>query len=397
MGTERRTAILSGTLAVAFGQALLVALAPLSRAGSPGVTPVGIALLSADSEGYLALAESATWLGEAPWNRLVLVAILRVGWVLGDAPTTLVAVQTLALVIAASLVHRLTARAAGNAAGAIASLAVAANPLTAQWVRFVLSETLMIALVLIVLWAALELGEPSRTRRATATLLTTAIIAAFLRPNGVLVLGSALTVLALRRSPARRSVLLVSIWVLVGGGLLLGLLAAGQPSERSLTEQIHAGVIIEGTEHVLVTRTMPEPRDPSDVSMAAGVRYAAEHPVAMVSLAITRIAVEVAQVRRHYPVPVNVGVGLMMVLLLAFATVGARQPGMTDLRRTTVVLVAPILVLVGLTFATPEGRYGWVGLVALGPLAAIGFARTTRSTLGRRTGGQSETGPEIAR
>lgn len=389
--------MLSGALAVAFGQALLVALAPLSRAESPGVTPVGIALLSADSERYLALAESATWLGEAPWNRMALVAILRVGWLLGDAPTMLVAVQTIVLVIAASLVHRLTARASGHAAGVIATLAVAANPLTAQWVRFVLSETLMISLVLIVFWAALELGEPSRTRRATATLLATATIATFLRPNGVLVLGSALTVLALRHSSARRSVLLVSIWALVGGGLLLGLLAAGQPSERSLTEQIYAGVIIEGTEHVLVTRTMPEPREPSDVSIAAGVRYAAEHPVAMVSLAITRIAVELAQVRRHYPVPVNVSIGLMMVILLAFATVGARQPGMTDLSRTTVVLIAPILVLVGLTFATPEGRYGWAGLVALVPLAAIGSTQAARLTLGRRRGAQSGAGPEIVR
>jgi 4-amino-4-deoxy-L-arabinose transferase-like glycosyltransferase len=391
------TAILSGVVSVAIGQVILVALAPLSRAGSPGVTPSGVALLSADSEGYLTLAASPEWAGETPWNRLLLIAVLRAGTLLGDASTTLVMIQVVSLVVAASLIHQLTARFAGQLAGHLAALIVGANPLTAQWVRFVLSETLMFSLVLIALWAAVELRDPLRSRLAAAALLSVSTMAAFLRPNGLLVLGSALTLLSLDRASRHKAIIVAGIWSAIVGGLLLGLLAAGQPSERSLTEQLHAGVVIEGTNHVLVERSMPVPRDPSDISLGAGVAYALRHPAAVGGLVFSRIAVEVAQIRRHYPVPVNIGIGVAMVLLLGFAVIGSRQPDTTELRRATLILGVPILLLVGLTFATPEGRYGWAALVALAPLAAIGAARILPGPLLSPRADQVEPGPGIAR
>ena len=84
-------ALLSGTFSVALGQAILVVLAPLSRAESPGVTRSGIALLSADSVGYLSLASSPDRLNETTW-------------------TLLVVVHALSLVAAASLVHVIPVR-----------------------------------------------------------------------------------------------------------------------------------------------------------------------------------------------------------------------------------------------------------------------------------------------
>ncbi len=390
-------ATLSGAFAVAIGQAILVALAPLSRAGSPGVTHSGIALLSADSESYLNLAASPEWVGETPWNRLLLIAILRAGALLGDAATTLVLIQVVSLIVATSLIHLLTARFAGQPAGLLAALIVGANPLTAQWVRFVLSETLMFSLVLIALWAAVELRDPLRSRLAAAALLSVSTLATFLRPNGLLVLGSALTLLVLHRASRHKVMMVTAIWSAVVGGLLLGLLAAGQPAERSLSEQLYAGVVIEGMDHVLVERPMPEPRDANDKSLGAGVGYALRHPVAAGALVFSRVATEVAQVRRHYPAPVNIGVGFMMVLLLGFAAIGSRQPETAELRRATFILGVPILLLVGLTFATPEGRYGWAALIALAPLAAIGVTRAFPELRLLSRTDQSEPGPGIAR
>lgn len=398
-GRQVLEALLVGAVSVGAGQGVLLALAPFTRAASDGVDAEGVALLAPDSRTYLGLAGDEDWLARTPWNRVLLIGLLRLGASLGDAATFLVIMQTLLLVVASALVHHMAARVGGRVAGILGASVVAMNPLTAQWVRFVLSETLFFALVLIALFAADRVLRGAGGRTAVPVLLGAALLATFLRPNGILVLGSALTVLAIVSTTRRRHLALLSVlvWVGVAAGLVLGLEAAGQPAERELAAQLHAGVVVEGTPDVEVRIAMPPPDDPEDVSNAAALRYVAGAPVAVARLAVSRIVVEVVQVRSHYPLPVNVGVGAMMTLLAVATIVGARASAARTLVHAAMVLGAPIMLLVGATFATPEGRYGWGALVLSAPLAGLGARRILARVSGGPRRRQSPDGPGTAR
>jgi hypothetical protein len=395
--SERRHALIVGSISVLLGQVLLGLLSSLSRAGADGVRADGIGLLSADSVGYLDLAGSSSWLSETPWNRVLYIALLRLGGALGDATTFVVVLQVIALVVAATLAHRSASEVAGRMAGAFAAAVVAINPLTAQWVRFVLTETLFITLALAALWAAIRVIRQGISPVTTAPLLTVTLLATLLRPNGIMLLGGAATLIVLQLPRRLRAPGLIGVGAVVIVGLASGLDAAGQPAERSLTAQLHAGVVIEGTEHVVVTIPMPRPEDAEDESISAGVRYALRNPFAVTRLASARVAMEVIQVRRHYPRLVNVTIGLAMTMLLGSAALGARGDRVRALRRGVLVLGAPVLLLVGATFATPEGRYGWGALVLLAPLAGVGAARVAQHVVPRRLRRQSAEGPGTAR
>lgn len=402
MAAEQRRVgrdLLVGTAAVVLGQLLLLAIAPLSRAASDGVERSGIALLSPDSLTYLELAADPAWLVDTPWNRLLLVAILRLGSLLGDAATFLVVLQACALAIASALVHRMTVRLGGPIAGLLATVVIAVNPLTAQWVRFVLSETLFFALVLITLFAGERVLRGAAQPPSVLLLLVAAALATCLRPNGVLVLGSALTLLVLTRTAPRGRAALLSglIWLGVLAGLVLGLTAAGQPTERSLTAQIHRGIVIEGTDDVIVAIAMPAADEPADTSLAAGLRYVAAEPLAAARLAAARIVAEAIQVRPHYPVLINISIGAAMAVFALAVIIGLRTRAASALIRSTVIIGSPILLLVGATFATPEGRYGWAALVLGAPLAGLGVARTLRAARIRWFEGQLLDGPGTAR
>lgn len=395
--TERRASLIVASGAVAAGQALLTALRPVTRASSDGVTSSGIALLSADSVGYLSLAASADWLTATPWNRVLYIALLRIGQEWGDPANFIVAVQLVALILASAIAHRLATDLAGRWAGLAATLVLAVNPLVAQWAQFVLTETLFFTLIMATLWAGRRVIINAEDRRSALLLATLGLLAALLRPNGVLVLGSALTIVSLRAAGGRRVLLILLTWVVVGVGLWSGLMAAGQPAERSLTEQLHGGIVVEGADHVRTAVTMPAPRDPADVSMGAALEYVLRHPVATTRLAVTRMAVESAQVRRHYPEAVNLAVGLAMSLLFVLAAAAATQQRSRVLLRTALLIGVPLLLMIGATFATPEGRYGWSYLVLLAPFGGVGFATVLRRPPVRTPEDQRPTGPGIER
>jgi 4-amino-4-deoxy-L-arabinose transferase-like glycosyltransferase len=369
----------------------------VSRASSDGVISSGIALLSADSVGYLSLAASVDWLTATPWNRVLYIALLRIGQGWGDPANFIVAVQLIALVLASAIAHRLATDLAGRWAGLAATLVLAVNPLVAQWAQFVLTETLFFTLIMATLWAGRRVMINAEDRRSALLLATLGLLAALLRPNGVLVLGSALTIVSLRAAGGRRVLLILLTWTVVGVGLWSGLMAAGQPAERSLTEQLHGGIVVEGADHVRTAVTMPAPRDPADVSMGAALEYVLRHPVATTRLAVSRMAVESVQIRRHYPRAVNLAVGLAVSLLFVLAATAAMHQRSRTLLRAALLIGVPLLLMVGATFATPEGRYGWSYLVLLAPFGGIGFATILQRPRVRALKDQSPAGPGIER
>jgi len=368
--------LLVATILFLVGQVILLALTPLSRAAAPLGGSAGVALLAADSDLYLSRSASVSAIATMPWTRWAYLGLLYIGHLLGDAATFAVFANAIAAILAGAMLHHLGRNAGGDVAGWISASVLLLNPMTSQWVRFVLTESLMYCLVIVMLWSAWRIAAmPDRTG-AWPLLFLAALVATFLRPNGLLLLGSAISLLALGSAAQRwRPAMIVATWSGVAFGLMLALGATGQPAEDSLAGQLYAGVVVEGTEHVRVTIPMPTPRDVTDESEVAAVRFGLSHPIATGRLVVARIAVESVQVRRHYPDVVNIAFGGAMFLLFAATALGWRHAGAAHLRRPVVVLALPLIVLVGLTFAVPEGRYGWTYLVLLAPLAGLGVSR----------------------
>jgi hypothetical protein len=367
--------VLVGLLTVGLGQALQVLLGPYSRLQGTFIVPAGIAVLAPDSRYYLGASRSLASIFDSPWTNWSYLAIGRLGHASGDAATLIAVLQLLVATGVATALYITMNGIAGIGAGWVAAAAFAVNPLTAQWFRFVHTETLFFSTVIaIVLIAGRGSARPSRA--SDAALVGLGVFAALLRPNGVLVLLSALAIVTIRRADRRRARLALLALVLLAPVLLgLGHRATGDPAEGSLVSQLYDGVVVEGTPDVQFVIAMPPAVDAADESLTGALFYVAAHPTAVLRLFFTRIGTEVAQVRTHYPLVVNIAAAFAMCIFLVSALVGILDDRTAGLRRPAIVILIPILVLVGLTFATPEARYGWGGLVALTPFVGVGVAR----------------------
>jgi len=369
----------------ALGQGLLLLLEPRTRAAGTFVTRSGPALLAPDSHWYLANSQVDVALTELGWTTWGYLALLRIGHLLGDAATFAVVTQVGLTAATAATLFAFIRQRHGPLAGIGAAAALTVNPMTAQWVRFVLTESVFQPLIVLCLLLAARVAEKATVARCTL-LVGLGLVAALLRPNGVLVLAACTAVIALSiAAPRRRRLALAATITMVPVLLIASLDATGQPGEAELAEQWYSGVVIEGTDEVRITIRMPPPDDPTDFSEAALLRYAAKNPLDSMRLVASRIGVEIAQVRPHYPRTANLIVGLGIALYLVSASIGALSGTSAYLRRLTAIFATPHIVLVGVTFAVPEARYGWSGLIVLAPLVGIGAARILAA--GSRVGG----------
>jgi hypothetical protein len=204
--------------------------------------------------GYLAAAVTWADVLASPWPRWGYLAVLRVGGLLGDAATLAVVLQAAAGLLVGVLLLRTGRRLAGPAAGIVAAAFLLVNPMTAQWLRFVLTEWLFFAL------AATAIGLAARGRTThPGPLLVLAVAAVAFRPTGPLLSGAALT-LALGSRPwprLGRGTAVGATWLAVVAALLLGSAATGPPAEATLADQLRGGVVVEGTPDVRTTIEMP--------------------------------------------------------------------------------------------------------------------------------------------
>lgn len=371
-----------GSLTVAVGQAFQILLGPYSRLQGTYIRQAGVAVLAPDSRYYLRASASIDAIVDAPWTNWSYLAVGRLGHATGDAATALAILQLLVAIGITTALYMVVRDATGTAAGWAAAASFAVNPLTAQWFRFVHTETLFFSSVIAIVLLAGR-TQSIRSRSTDSLLVGIGAFAAFMRPNGVLVLLSVLAIVALHRMKRRHAqVAIIALMLLAPLLLGLGHHATGDPAEGSLVSQLYSGVVIEGTSDVQFLIAMPPASDMTDESLTGASRYALKHPFSTARLFFMRFGAEVTQVRAHYPFSVNVAAGLAIFIFLVSAVMGFRDPRTTALRRPAVIVMVPILALVGLTFATPEARYGWGALVALTPFVGVGVTRY--GILGRR-------------
>lgn len=374
--------LLAGLSSTIAGQAVLVAFESQTRAASGNIRRDGIAYLAPDSLTYLADSSTLSDVMSVPWNRWLYIALLYVGERLGDASTFIVLLQLSLAVIGAAVLHSMTQSIGGGLSGSMAAIAFTMNPLTAQWFRFVLTETIFYVLVILTLHSAWRLLRHGPRPGAIATGLLTAGLAVLARPNGILVAAGLLTVIVFATAPGSRRrwtiAALLLVWTGAAAGLVLGVAAAGGPAERSFAAQLSGGIVIEGDERVVVSVAMPPAEQIVEQDVSALARYVLANPQHVAKLIVARIITESAQVRPHYALLVNVAVGGLMAAYSLLALFGWRRSRERALSIAVVSLGLPLALLVGVTFAVPEGRYGWSYLILLAPFVGIGADRLLR-------------------
>lgn len=372
-GRLRALGIVAVLLAV--GQLLLAAVAPLTRANGTFASAAGPAILVPDSEFYLhvlALSELLT----LPWTRSGYPLLIALGAMQFEPELVAVTVNALALLSGGYVLFRVTEARAGLPAAVIAATVLVTNPMTAQWLRIVTTEAVFFGTVAVIAGLSVQVLDGSARWPDRSVLLLSALLAAVTRPNGFLVAMSTLLLMASAGRPGtRRRVAIATVALATAILLPAAYTATGPPAEGSIAQQLYAGVVVEGAEHVRTTVTMPLPADPEDPTFEAAARYALSHPGATAKLALARLAVETVQVRRHYPTVVNAAFAIAMLVLACAVAAGWSDPRARRSRTAFLVIGVPLMLLTMATFAVPEGRYGWAYLLPLAPIAGIGADR----------------------
>jgi len=360
------------------GQVLLLMMAPFTRESRAYGGASGVSLLSSDSLYFLEASQSLERLLSEAWGRWLFLGMGFVGHHLGDAATFIVIVNAAASLVAGALLIQFGRRHSGWTAGVLSASILLVNPMASQWIRFVLSESLFYSAVVagvLVGERVLAAGETS----AKATLALVGCSAALIRPNGFLVLGSAVTLIILGGAMSRsKKFLSVSLaWVALVTAVMTASIIGPSGEGTNFSQHIYDGVVVEGSPDVIVKLVMPPAPEGNDLRSL--VTYAGTHPASVARLGAARLWTETHQVRRHYPSAVNIAVALAMSALFAATVLGfVAFTGGRPLPIAIATIGIPLALLVPVTFAVPEGRYGWAYLITLAPLAGIGAARLLR-------------------
>lgn len=362
--------------------ALLGAVAPAAVR-----TVEGGPLLSPDSQRYLAAAQELSHLRVEDASTLGYVLVLALGDLLGSAARFALVVQALALVAAGAAMITIGRLYHRPLTGWFAAATLLMNPLLAQWSRFVLTEPLFYAGLVGTLAAMLT--AYSRTEPGWAPLWVIALATATIRPNAIVVPAAVATFVLVWRRPRWWVLAVAGVWCVIG---VIGIFSpthasGGGGAANTLAARTYAGEVIWGLPELRLD--MPASEDTTDVRGEAFVSYAADHPLPVVGLGLRRTAWELVQIRPHYPASVNVLVGLGMFAFYLFALVGRQRLAATEIDGAVACLALPLLGTIFLTWATPEGRFGWAVLLLLIPWVAAGMsdtfgrlARTARSPTG---------------
>lgn len=127
--------------------------------------------------------------------------------------------------------------------------------------------------------------------------------------------------------------------------------------------------------------SMPEP-DGQVVSNRDVVRYALEHPAAVTRLYGMRLGYELLQIRPRYSDQLNLFAIVTTPLLWSAAIIGAWRMRKSPVVRGLLLITVPQALLICVTWATPEGRFGWWLLGPSMALAGCGAVHVAARALG---------------
>jgi hypothetical protein len=245
-------------------------------------------------------------------------------------------------------------------------------PLLSQWTRYILTESIFYALIIIGMrLATLRKGNWNRF-----LLFPVMGLMIFLRPNGIVIACAVVTVLLISNSKnnAVRASLVVLIWV-CGAVFTLSFLSENELGQESLQSNIFVktleGNVVFGVEETKYK--MPPPLS-EDRSNKAFVKYISQYPVDNLQLGALRLFWELKQVRPWYSTSLNLFISIVMGSFYLFALLGLFRVRNKLIVRAAVTLTIPSAILIAGTWAIWEGRFAWWMLICWIPFFAVGIS-----------------------
>jgi len=316
--------------------------------------------LGGDSSGFIKIANGLPSIPTDYRGYSGYLAVLKIGSLLGSATWFACIIQIIAVIAGSAALLSLGRMFKGNSAGWAASCIYLLCPLVNQWTRYVLTESLFYSGVIIVTW--LTVKALKETQPNWPQLWIVLFLVSSLRPNGIILFISIISIVIFSRYWNLKS----KIICFVGLILILFLVTTSSDAFNSGEESNHFGPhawIGDVVWNVPEERIeMPEPvnRDPSN---SAYVRYIIDNPKEMTRLALLRIGWELKQVRPWYSKQLNLSTYVMMTLFYGTALVGFWNSRKSVLTLTILGITVPFMLLIGITWAIWEGRFGWWFLV----------------------------------
>ena len=325
---------------------------------------------SPDTGSYLSVAENLRSLSGSYFGYIGFIVLLKVGLMLGSGIIFAIAINSIGVIVASWALLSLGRRYSGEIAGWLAASFYLLHPLINQWTRYVLTETLFYAGV--ALTAYFLMRSIDSNRWSWAPLWLVAGFTATLRPNGIVLLGAVVTVLALSRQPRliRHALIVLATWMTV---LVLAVVSPTLTATHgNFGPEVWSGTVVHGAPETSIA--MPEPTG-LDSSNAALIGYALNHPVDVLRLGATRVWWEMKQVRPWYSNELNFFLTVSMTALHSLALIGAWSMRRSQLNLIVISISVPFSMVIASTWAIWEGRFGWWFLVLWTVWAGIGANR----------------------
>ena len=278
-----------------------------------------------------------------------IIVYLKLASLLGPVKWIAVFGNTFAVLISSECLWQITNKFGSKNSAWISVFIFLLNPLTAQWTRWVMTESLYFSAVIFWIWLFIY--------QTSFLLIIFSTVASTLRPNAIIFLfisliGNHIYKIQIKAKPIIKIILLSAIIFVILIALVFNII----PEESNY--------LLKGFSNGTVIWNMPE----TYIEIK-------NIPLDYINLFFRRIFWEIIQIRPWYSFKNNFFISFFMIFFYLFSIRGAWIIRKSKLFLATMLVTFPSLIIIGLTWSIYEGRFGWWFLVSWIPLAAIGTQR----------------------
>jgi hypothetical protein len=309
------------------------------------------------------------------------IYLLHLSQFFSESGIFMVLIQSLFVLFAGYALFSISEELGGSKAAWFAVTFYFLLPMLTQWTRYILTESIFYALIII----GLRLATLRHDDQKTFLIVPVIVLVIFLRPNGIVIACALATILVIAkfRSILFSTLLVILIWSIgfTFGLTLLSSNHVGQGTvQSSIFEKTLEGDVVFG---VAETRhKMPPPLN-SDRSNGAFIKYISENPGDNIQLGALRLFWEFKQVRPWYSTSLNVFISFVMFGFYTFCLIGMIKVRNKAIVRATVILTLPSALLIAGTWAIWEGRFAWWILICWIPIFGVGLSHASDFVLRR--------------
>ncbi len=299
------------------------------------------------------------------------IILLHLSRILSDSGLIMILIHSFFVIVSAYAVYSLAEEVGGTLAAWISTSFYLLFPMLAQWTRYILTESLFYSLILI----GMRLATMKRSW-VVYFFYPLVLFLVFLRPNGFLISCALLSIHVLNRQSkfALTSVLTVFVWFVGSAFAFFFVSRSGigtESVESTIFEKTLEGNVVYGVKELFFQMPTPKSADRSNISF---LKYLLDYPLANLRIGALRIYWEMKQVRPWYSSYLNTFLATSMILFYFFSFIGFLKSDNKRYLIYVLIVSAPSMLLVGITWAIWEGRFGWWFLITWIPFSGFGAA-----------------------